>query len=606
MPDLRSLSIDIGHKIDSNPILTADQRVDNYKKNITGTDKNVKKLGKSTTKTGKQMTDVGRNAERAARRGNQAFSTFNNTMSRIGLAIGGYFTFRSVYEGLKTTIGLAASLEEETAKFETVFKELADPAAQWATEYANSVGRSVVETKQALASSQSLFVGFGATRDQAFEFSKSLQQMGTDLASMNNLADPDVLNAMRSALVGNHEAARAFDVVLTESNLQMRSQRLGLKANFRELDPLTKAQVRFAEILAQSTDAVGDAERTQGSFTNQLKRLKGLIKDTVSAEGLNLLGFFTDLLTRLNENKEGIQDLIANGIEVAVGAFQKIGEVIDFVTENADTLVPALGGLVAGFTAFKILSLVNGLVLAFNLGIGATSIAAYGSLTPLTAFNALIAANPFVAVALAVAALVVAGIALFRNWDKVKAAAIKLWDTIKNALTPAFEFFAGLFDKVKAAGKKAFEFLGKVVSTFINIRFIKPLNFLIGLLNKIQIKVPDWVPGLGGKELGFNIPKLQELPGFQRGTMSAPAGMAVVGERGPELIRNRGGERIFSNATSRRMANNVSNSNYSPNVNIYVTSESGANGRDIAQKVRDAIDKYFRDAATREGFALNG
>lgn len=44
------------------------------------------------------------------------------------------------------------------------------------------------------------------------------------------------------------------------------------------------------------------------------------------------------------------------------------------------------------------------------------------------------------------------------------------------------------------------------------------------------------------------------VPGFAKGTLSAPAGMAWVGEEGPELIRFRGGERVFTAAASNRMA----------------------------------------------------
>jgi hypothetical protein len=36
------------------------------------------------------------------------------------------------------------------------------------------------------------------------------------------------------------------------------------------------------------------------------------------------------------------------------------------------------------------------------------------------------------------------------------------------------------------------------------------------------------------------------IPGFATGTSSAPRGIALVGERGPELVRFKGGERVSS------------------------------------------------------------
>lgn len=44
------------------------------------------------------------------------------------------------------------------------------------------------------------------------------------------------------------------------------------------------------------------------------------------------------------------------------------------------------------------------------------------------------------------------------------------------------------------------------------------------------------------------------LPGFAAGTLSAPPGMAWVGERGPELVRFRGGEQVYPAARSAAMA----------------------------------------------------
>ena len=43
------------------------------------------------------------------------------------------------------------------------------------------------------------------------------------------------------------------------------------------------------------------------------------------------------------------------------------------------------------------------------------------------------------------------------------------------------------------------------------------------------------------------------IPGFASGTGSAPRGLAMVGERGPELVNFRGGERVWSNGQTRGM-----------------------------------------------------
>ena len=40
---------------------------------------------------------------------------------------------------------------------------------------------------------------------------------------------------------------------------------------------------------------------------------------------------------------------------------------------------------------------------------------------------------------------------------------------------------------------------------------------------------------------------------FANGTNSAPKGLAIVGEAGPELVDFRGGEKVYSNKNSQKM-----------------------------------------------------
>jgi len=62
---------------------------------------------------------------------------------------------------------------------------------------------------------------------------------------------------------------------------------------------------------------------------------------------------------------------------------------------------------------------------------------------------------------------------------------------------------------------------------------IDGINYVIGGLNKISIKIPKWVPGIGGKKFGVNIPKIPHLA--QGGYVGANNPMlAVVGDNKTE------------------------------------------------------------------------
>ena len=62
---------------------------------------------------------------------------------------------------------------------------------------------------------------------------------------------------------------------------------------------------------------------------------------------------------------------------------------------------------------------------------------------------------------------------------------------------------------------------------------ISALNFMIRSLNKLKFSVPDWVPGIGGKGFGFNIP---ELPRLAKGTNFVPFDTMAFLHKGEAVI----------------------------------------------------------------------
>lgn len=83
------------------------------------------------------------------------------------------------------------------------------------------------------------------------------------------------------------------------------------------------------------------------------------------------------------------------------------------------------------------------------------------------------------------------------------------------------DIFRGVFNGIVAIAKAPIN----AIITGINA-FIRGLN---------KIKIPDWVPGVGGK--GINIPT---IPHLAAGGTIFGSGVAIVGEAGPELLQKSG------------------------------------------------------------------
>lgn len=108
--------------------------------------------------------------------------------------------------------------------------------------------------------------------------------------------------------------------------------------------------------------------------------------------------------------------------------------------------------------------------------------------------------------------------------------------------------FQGLVDIVDGI----FGTLIGVVKTPIN-GVINLINGAIEAINKIDIKIPDWVPGIGGKGLDINIPK---IPNLYKGTDNWQGGIAAINEPqyGGEIVELPRGTKVYPHDESIAMA----------------------------------------------------
>ena len=251
---------------------------------------------------------------------------------------------------LKSFTNAASRAQETMNLFNTVFAENAKETSKWADSFARNVGRSRTEVRELAATLQDTFVPLGFARDRAAELSKTLVELGVDIASFKNIAsDREVIDALTSAIVGNHRAVRRFGIVLTEGEIQLEALRAGITKNFKELTSLEKVQLRYNIILKSSRDAQGDAIKTAGNYANRVKKLKGQWVDLQEKIGKSVLPTMTRLLETLMKNKEAIVSVTKNLLIFSAKALVIVGS-IDLVTKAVIFLVRAYKALVIAKT----------------------------------------------------------------------------------------------------------------------------------------------------------------------------------------------------------------------------------------------------------------
>lgn len=264
-------------------------------------------------------------------------------------------------------VNTATWSEGMKSRFNAAFGEMAEATEQWASEKARAVGRSRLDLMDYLAETQNVLVGMGQARDEAGLFSREVVDFGIDLASAYNLSDADAISNLQSALAGAKTNMNSLNDALSENSLALAMQDMGLKGTFKQLDENRKAQVRLKAIVMQSGDVIGHAGKNQGSYANQLKALRGEIKDLSEDFGQHLLPYVTQFVGWLSKLITWFKNLTPEG-QKAVLVFGAIAAAIPPIALFFSSLVPVFQALwwVIGFLSLKVLA-VLGVLIALGL-----------------------------------------------------------------------------------------------------------------------------------------------------------------------------------------------------------------------------------------------
>ncbi|MCM3053668.1 phage tail tape measure protein [Caldibacillus thermoamylovorans] len=260
------------------------------------------------------------------------------------------------------------------------------------------------------------------------------------------------------------------------------------------------------------------------------------------------------------EFKKALNDL-KTALEPVLGVISDVISKIAEWVQNNPTLAATITAIIT------VLGILLGIFLAISPIITALSAAAGVLGVSMGAIAA-----PVLIVIAVITTLIAIGVALWKNWDTVKAKASEIFGNVKNTIVNAFNatktfitdtwnniknFFTTTWDNIKSKSSEVFNgikdgivnaFEGvkskisdiwsgiwSTIKGFIN-RIIGGINTMIGGLNKLKFSAPDWVPGIGGKSFGINIPKIPKLA--TGGVVSSPT-LAMVGDAGlgnPEIV----------------------------------------------------------------------
>lgn len=450
----------------------------------------------------------------------------------------------------------------------SVLKEVNDKTKNLTEEQRDNY-LTMIGGKTQISTLNNLMAGLNTTNAEGVSELEALQkELENADGALNDMAD-SVTDTMNGAFSRLTSAADDFKIEFVETFAPYITP---------AIDAVALAIPKITDKMKAGLDAVKDKFSGIKGTVNDVKEtvaafmtLGGMNTDFLgvgmnenAAKGIigDAMGMDKEQVESLMETLGGLKDDIFSFASLAkdvfTGIYNGVKGIVSFVVAHSDTLLPIAVTVGKVFLAIQA-------GIAVVTGIGAAFSAVTGVIAGVTAVIGFLL-SPIGLVVLGIAAVIAIGVALYKNWDTIKEKASALWEGIKTVFGGIGAAIAGAFKSGANAG-------------------IGALNGLIKAANGIQVKIPEWVPGFGGKTFGMNIPQIPMLA--NGGIVTSPT-LSMIGEGGEnEVVFPLSKLESFlhereQSGTNENSSGEVFNIKFSPQITI----QGNANRKDIDEALQ--------------------
>jgi len=269
----------------------------------------------------------------------------------LAFASAGFLGGAGLVYGIKTAIGAASNLEEQTNKVGVTFGAAGQQVVAWSKTTATGLGIASDQALQYAGTLGGILKASGLTRTESAGLSTELVGLASDMASFNNASISDTLDAIRSGLVGESEPLRRFQVLLTEANVSQEAMRMSGKKTVAELTQGDKVLARRSLILKQTIDQQGDYARTSDGLANSQRTLSALWREANILVGQALVPSYTEAVQAARDwlsedkNREQLQRQVNTVVRDGVQVVRAMATAMKLAVNIAEPLVKLVGGL---------------------------------------------------------------------------------------------------------------------------------------------------------------------------------------------------------------------------------------------------------------------
>lgn len=542
-------------------------------------DNGLDTIAKKTGATGDELSSLEETAK-------NVFGSMPVDIDDVGVAVG----------EINTRFGLTGQALEDMTKDFLKFASINDADVETSianvdkimTKFGVDSNQTVNVLGLLTSASQKSGISIDALESSLENNGAALKELGFDITESVNLLSMMESNGVdtSTAMTSLSKAVQNATKDGKDAETAMREQIDAIKNAKTETEALQIATELFGKKgAAEMTQSIRDGRLSVDELSGSLTDFSTNVEDTFSAtqdssdeakvafNNLKLAGselggtigqVLTPILQKLSDAFKGL----SNWYKSLSPQQQEMVVKIALIAATIGPLLIVLAKLIAAVqTIMTILPAVKGAILAVNSAL---------------------AANPVAAVIAAIAALIAIFVTLWNNCEEFREFWTGLWEalqegaqTVIDGISTAFSalgdgfqtvgdgimllftsigdafntmgdtakticdniggFFSDMGETVDGVWNGMWEVIKSVINTIIGgingmIAGIEGgLNAVIGALNTLHWEIPSWVPGLGGKGFGFDIPKANfgRIPELANGAVINPNSpfLAILGDQ---------------------------------------------------------------------------
>jgi hypothetical protein len=402
--------------------------------------------------------------------------------------------------GISKAIKQFKQLETNGEKAQFAIKKAAVPAGLALAGLAVALGDAAKGAIEDDAAQQKLALTLRNTTGATDAQIKANEDWISTQGKLLGISDDELRPTLARLVTQTHDVTKAQELAALAMDVSA-----GTGKNLGTVtEALAKAAAGSTTALGKLSPELKQMEKDGASADEMMAALSGTFMDQASTAAGTAEGQFKRLSVGLAETKETIGAALLPVIEAALPVLQAMGQ---WAQENT-TVFLVVAGVIGGIAAAVVIA---------NAAITAWGVATTVFTGIQTAFNVVMAANPVVLFAIAIAALVVGLVLAYKKFDAFRNIVDAVFSAIKTGIKGGMDAITTYLSFVMGVYKAIFNGIAKL------------WNNTIG---KLSFSVPSWVPGLGGK--GFDVPNIPMLA--NGGIVTSPT-LAMIGEgNGPEAV----------------------------------------------------------------------